>query len=177
MDAQCLTLACQRPLALMEQQFVQHHALFPVLKTICIVMVDLISMDAKGQTPVFQKMVYNTYISIRLVIYHLIMYSFEGMCTAVCPIICPPDQETCPGGTNNDGCPMPNTCITKTFGTNGSTVCPEACPVPCPADHLYCDGGFDVNGCKKPNTCVPKEGIQFLYQCNICDLLIDYVFL
>ena len=69
MDAQCLTLACQRPLALMEQQFVQHHALFPVLKTICTVMVALMSMDVKSQTPVFQKKVYNTYISLTSVTY------------------------------------------------------------------------------------------------------------
>ena len=105
------------------------------------------------------------------------MFSFEGTCPASCPVVCPPDQETCPGGTNNDGCPMPNACIPKTFGTNGSTVCPVACPVPCAGDHLHCDGGFDVNGCKKPNTCVPNDGTFFLYQYRIGNLLFDNEFL
>ena len=109
------------------------------------------------------------------------MNSFEGKCTAICPTICPPDQETCPGGTtggtNTDGCPMPDTCLPKTFGTDGSTVCPAACPVPCAGDHLYCDGGFDVNGCKKPNTCVLKDGRIIFHKYKICNLLIDYVFL
>ena len=68
MDAQCLIHVFQRPLALMDQQFVQQHALFPVLKTICTVMVALMSMDVKGQTPVFQKKVYNTHISVTSVI-------------------------------------------------------------------------------------------------------------
>ena len=69
MDAQCPIHVLQRPLALMDQQFVQQHALSHVLQTICTVMVALMSMDVKSQTPVFQKRVYNSYISVTSVIY------------------------------------------------------------------------------------------------------------
>ena len=72
---------------------------------------------------------------------------------------------------------MPDTCISKSFGTDGTTVCPVACPVPCAGNHLHCDGGFDVNGCKKPNTCVPNDGMFFLYQYKIGNLLFGYEFL
>ena len=174
MDAQCQIHVFRSLLVLMEQQFVQQHVLSHVLQTICTVMVALMSMDVKSQTHVSQMTVRFSYISIRSVTYYLIMNSFEGKCTAICPTICPPDQETCPGGTtggtNTDGCPMPDTCLPKTFGTDGTTVCTASCPVPCAQDHLYCDGGFDIYGCKRPNTCVPKDGIQYLYQYKIGNL-------
>ena len=86
----------------------------------------------------------------------------NGMCKAFCPHDCPSDSTKCPGGTDSNGCPMADTCMPKTFGTDGNE-CPIAgsCPVKCPNDHFSCDGGFDDNGCKKPNTCVPNQGIFF----------------
>ena len=68
MDARCQIHVFRSLLVLMEQQFVLQHALSHVLETICTVMVALMLMDVKSQTPVFQMTVRFSYITIRLVI-------------------------------------------------------------------------------------------------------------
>ena len=87
----------------------------------------------------------------------------EGKCPATCPVVCPPDHTTCPGGIDAAGCPMPDSCMPLTFGTDGN-VCPATCPVPCPDGHMFCDGGVDANGCMMPNTCVPNDGRYIFLQ-------------
>ena len=62
----------------------------------------------------------------------------------------------CPGGTDHNGCPMPDTC-----GPAATAECPAFCPVHCPADHMHCGGGMDPNGCPMPDTCIPMTGIHF----------------
>merc|ERR1712156_625062 len=74
-------------------------------------------------------------------------------CPVVTPIVCGPDDMTCGGGVDANGCPIVDTCM------GGATdVCPAVCPVPCPADHMHCGGGMDPNGCPMPDTCMPMTG-------------------
>merc|ERR1712244_157066 len=77
-------------------------------------------------------------------------------CPASCPVMCGADHMHCPGGTDPNGCPIPDTCMPMEgpIGTDGN-ACPAACPVTCPPDHMYCGAGSDANGCPMPNTCVP----------------------
>ena len=94
-----------------------------------------------------------------------IIKSLDG-CTAFCPTVCPPNLETCPGGTDVDGCPIPDFCFTSSnFGNDGSE-CAIACPVPCVGDQLFCFGVSDSNGCPMPNTCVENQGNMFITENN-----------
>ena len=92
----------------------------------------------------------------------MIDYVFlEGMCTTFCPTLCQADQETCPGGNDQTGCPIPDTCVSNTFGTDGA-VCPLMCPVTCPEGQKLCIGEADDNGCKMLDTCVANDGNDFI---------------
>ena len=67
---------------------------------------------------------------------------------------------TCPGGTDINGCPIPDTCLTTSsfgFGNDGK-ACPTACPVTCHKEQITCPSGKDSNDCSLSNTCVAKEG-------------------
>merc|ERR1711935_903459 len=52
-------------------------------------------------------------------------------CPSVCPTVCDNDNEfKCPGGTNAEGCPMPQTCeASPVEGSSSVEDCPVAgCP-------------------------------------------------
>ena len=85
-----------------------------------------------------------------------------GDCPGFCPVLCPADHATCPGGFDAAGCPMPDTCVPLTTGTDGN-VCPVTCPLPCPEGQIFCDGGVDVDGCMLQNTCVGTAGCPMLF--------------
>ena len=118
-------------------------------------------MDVQCLTPALKIQVFSIHgriICQACNFYHL----GPSPCPYFCPTMCPQGQNSCPGLSDANGCPMADTCMPKTFGTDGNE-CPIAgsCPVNCPNDHFSCDGGFDDNGCKKPNTCVPNQGTIF----------------
>ena len=89
-----------------------------------------------------------------------------GSCPAFCPIVCSHEEDTCSGGLDNTGCPLPNTCMSKTFGNDGN-VCPVACPVTCPDGQLKCNGGRDKNNCQMPDTCVSNTGNFFFFSMHV----------
>ena len=39
---------------------------------------------------------------------------FGGHCNTVCPMSCPEGQEKCPGGYDERGCQLPDTCMPPT---------------------------------------------------------------
>ena len=78
-------------------------------------------------------------------------------CSITCPTPCSAGESKCPGGTDSNGCPMPDQCIPKTFGNDG-TACPMTCPVTCPTDSTMCPAKMDPNGCPMAGTCISKDG-------------------
>ena len=45
---------------------------------------------------------------------------FEDNCETICPMSCPEGYEQCPGGFDERGCPLPDTCLPPTPGSGKS---------------------------------------------------------
>ena len=68
----------------------------------------------------------------------------------------------CPGGEDDNGCPMPDFCMPVTPN------CPHvSCPVKCSPGDMVCHGGQDQHGCPKPDTCMPMKGGNDSFQLSM----------
>ena len=79
-----------------------------------------------------------------------------------CPVICNANchnetQIECPGGVDDNGCKVQNSCVEKGHGLNGLT-CPGFCPEECETNEIECDVPRDpVTDCSVPALCIPKQ--------------------
>ena len=92
----------------------------------------------------------------------------NSTCTVAttCPTKCDlSKEELCPG----DGCTMPDSCISKPMGMDG-TRCNAPCPITCPDGDTLCPGGFDSNGCPIADTCI-STGISHTIYITISTLI------
>ena len=78
-------------------------------------------------------------------------------CPVYCPVKCP-HGLSCPGGTDQNGCSLPNICWPKNIGIDGNE-CPVSCPITCADGQTQCSGGFNDNGCPMPDTCIENSGM------------------
>merc|ERR1719266_2924179 len=76
-----------------------------------------------------------------------------NQCANVCPTKCGDNENSCWGGEDANGCPMPDTCIPVPTGAAGE--CATYCPMNCMAGTVKCPGLADANGCPMPDTCAP----------------------
>jgi hypothetical protein len=79
---------------------------------------------------------------------------------AACPTKCGPDEMSCWGGQDHEGCAMPDTCM-PSKGT--SDECPAECPTPsCGRNEMPCQD-MSTNGCPSKGYCMPFEATS---KCN-----------
>ena len=99
-------------------------------------------------------------------------------CYSHCPTTCGSHDMMCPGGADDNGCPMPDFCMPSDgpVGTDGN-ACPSTCPTMCGPEEVWCSGGYDSNNCEMPNTCMPMKGTLYISLLNtwitiigICDI-------
>merc|ERR1711963_1216417 len=79
-------------------------------------------------------------------------------CPGFCPSTCSNEEMMCPGGSDDNGCIMPDFCVPSKGGLSfdNMTHCPAFCPSKCGMEETWCPGGLDDNGCEQPDTCMPK---------------------
>merc|ERR1711860_160183 len=80
-------------------------------------------------------------------------------CPSTCPVMCGVDTMWCPGGTDANGCMMPNTCppMQGPQVGNGGNLCPGICPTPCAPEDMICPGAIDPNGCLCKGGMLPHQ--------------------
>merc|ERR1712212_953562 len=72
-----------------------------------------------------------------------------------CPALCQPHEKECEeSGTDENGCPLPPTCVVQERDYYGE-LCTVHCPGECNDNQIECPGERDDTGCQKPNFCVP----------------------
>merc|ERR1711937_643887 len=82
----------------------------------------------------------------------------NSKCSPQCPTICGPDEMSCYGGMDANGCMLPGMCMPMyTTGSDGVTQCYSHCPLECGTESLSCPGPIDANGCQMPGTCEWKD--------------------
>merc|ERR1719264_258593 len=81
----------------------------------------------------------------------------NGDCEAHCPTTCGPWGQTCPGGSDEYGCPIADFCMSSTVPseTNPEVECPAHCPVSCQDGDIVCTNVFGKDGCQGPDFCTP----------------------
>jgi hypothetical protein len=79
-------------------------------------------------------------------------------CPGFCPGNCGPHEIMCPGGLDNEGCPIPDQCMPTMLDHNG-LECPSHCPIMnCGPDEMICPGGINCLGCLNEDTCISQKG-------------------
>ena len=71
---------------------------------------------------------------------------------SVCPVICQPNEVLCPDGDDENGCKLPDICVTQERDKNGE-LCTVQCPIECDDDEVFCPGQTTENGCTDISTC------------------------
>merc|ERR1712045_598937 len=71
------------------------------------------------------------------------------------PVVCTGSDIMCGGGTDANGCPMPNWC----YPVDPYAPCSKhaACPMTCSGDMKICPGPMTSDGCTGAETCVPND--------------------
>merc|ERR1712152_92913 len=70
-----------------------------------------------------------------------------------CPVHCGEGMMQCPGGSDWNGCPMPDTCIPA----DATSDCPVTCPLVCGHNEMKCPGTVDEKGCMSGEYCLFNE--------------------
>lgn len=102
--------------------------------------------------------------------------TIEGVeCPLICPPICEEDEIQCPGGSDENGCPQNDVCMSK-GRTNDGDICPGVCPVICSDDKITCPQPDDPEtGCQNAPICVPIKKDVSGKECSLqqCPLLCE----
>ena len=71
---------------------------------------------------------------------------------------CAKGDHSCFAGMDDNGCPIPEYCITTEYEGEKGAKCHGICPTPhCKADEVHCDNGME-KGCWMGDYCMPPDG-------------------
>merc|ERR1711963_730234 len=83
----------------------------------------------------------------------------NGDCQNFCPVDCDYDSNVCQGGFDDQGCPMPDYCLSRYIAVSGQSgqLCPQYFPPICAKEDKLCPGKEFEGGCRDYSVCVPAK--------------------